>query len=160
MPRKLILMSTLIELIDDEFLIPYEPELGPGELPLRSICLTPGFVDWVDNALDQLPGGTKQMTLRDEAEQILDAFVRGDKLTGNMYKIKPEVGLWKLHTPNLRMCGAIVGVTKLVLVSGHHQSDLHGKNTTKKYASIHKNVLACMKKLRLKPLVGERHEVL
>lgn len=153
-------MSTILELIDDELLIPFEPELMPGDMPFRRIAFAPEFIEWIEKELASLPGGTRQIPLAAELEQVLEAFVRGEKLTGDINKITPEAGLWKIQTPNLRLCGAIIERGYLVLFIGRSSKELHGKGSASKYADIHRTIRHRLTELNLKAMVGERHEVL
>lgn len=82
-------------------------------------------------------------------------------MAGEWSKVIPQKhGIIKLHTPALRLFGFFVEKGYLILTHADWSSNTHGKGAGHVIDGLRKSSSTKAKKLKLKPMLGEKHELL
>jgi hypothetical protein len=103
-----------------------------GRDPLRPLYLAAGLFDWIDET-DELyeEDWSKESGGRSMAEHLAQTFCdfRCAKrpLVGDLRRVQPtKKGIWKIHSPGLRIVGWVPFPHAFVAVKGAFVSDTHG----------------------------------
>ena len=94
-------------------------ELGPRDDHVRSLYWVPGVRRWCEevDSHTQRPAAAAMLAPSAELNQAFADFVAGKPLTGGFTRCSPPAGegVWKLHTPHMRLFGCCIEPQSLVL---------------------------------------------
>ena len=93
--------------------------LGPRDLPLRALYWTPGVSSWCQQLVQSGEVASGMLSYELQLNQAFADFVSGRPLASGLTRTEPprNGGIWKLHTPNIRLFGWCVEPQTLVLAA-------------------------------------------
>jgi hypothetical protein len=125
-------MATLEQACAAGWLVKYECDLEPDEMPQRVMFFAPDFERWLSTELIKVPNiDDRKISPHEQAEQILYEFIVGWPLAYDVgyKKLNPfTLHVWELKTPDVRILGWFARKAHFVAVRGLLKSALrHAK---------------------------------
>jgi hypothetical protein len=140
-------MATLLDLGTQGIVVPFEPVLGAGRMPMRLLYLFPRAVTWMDTVLPTLPSlyGSEIAPI-EQLDDFLANYCAGEVLTFRR-QFRPIIhidkGVWELKTVDLRLfgwfhrrdcfvCSAVDDATRVKsvpLYSGYRDQAVHDRES-------------------------------
>ncbi|WP_324695457.1 hypothetical protein [Novosphingobium sp. RL4] len=131
-------MATIDDALRSQVLHEFALPDHEGRIPRRRLLLASALFDWVDETdelyethWDKAWGGRTRF---EHLQQTLADFRCDERvLVGELNRVVPtKRGVWKIHSPGLRLFGWVPSVHEFVAVGAALAADVHGPNSAVK----------------------------
>ena len=120
-------MATILHLADIGKLDCHTADLEDWEFPERYVYFAPGMSDWISGLEGKLRVPGRNLTPKEQVEQLLYDFVIGRPMAYDVdrKKLEPHGNhVWELKTPDVRLFGWYVVKKCMVIVCGELKRNL------------------------------------